>query len=88
MPSDIEIVESFYSAMASRDLGAMFALLEESFAVTQDERLRWGGRREDHDGFASFDLPEVHRWTIGAGGRALRAHVSIDTPAMLAALSG
>jgi ketosteroid isomerase-like protein len=32
-----------------------------------------------------FDIPEVHRWTI-RDGRAVRAHFSIDTPAMLAAL--
>lgn len=129
MPSDIEIVTSFYSAMAARDFGAMFALLDESFVVTQDERLPWGGRWEGHDGFAAFglalsgaidssvtmlglfsadgdvvqmgrtagtvratgvafDIPEVHRWTIGPDGRAVRAHFSIDTPAMLTALSG
>ena len=33
----------------------------------------------------SFDVPEVHRWTI-RGGRAVRAHFAIDTPAMLDAL--
>jgi ketosteroid isomerase-like protein len=33
-----------------------------------------------------FDIPEVHRWTI-RDGRAVRAHMSIDTPAMLAALA-
>lgn len=33
-----------------------------------------------------FDIAEVHRWTI-RDGRAVRAHFSIDTPAMLAALA-
>ncbi len=33
----------------------------------------------------SFDIPEVHRGTI-RGGKAVRAHFSIDTEAMLAAL--
>lgn len=33
-----------------------------------------------------FDIPEVHRWTI-RDGRAVRAHFSIDTPAMLAVLA-
>ena len=33
----------------------------------------------------AFDIPEVHRWTI-RDGKAVRAHMSIDTPAMLAAL--
>jgi ketosteroid isomerase-like protein len=36
---------------------------------------------------ASFDIPEVHRWTVREG-RSVRAHFSIDTPAMLAALGG
>ena len=34
---------------------------------------------------ASFDIPEVHRWTI-RNGKAVAAHFAIDTPAMLAAL--
>jgi uncharacterized protein len=34
---------------------------------------------------SSFDVPEVHRWTI-RDGRAVAAHFSIDTPAMLHAL--
>ena len=33
-----------------------------------------------------FDIDEVHRWTI-RDGRAIAAHFSIDTPAMLAALA-
>ena len=36
---------------------------------------------------AAFDIPEVHRWTI-RDGRAVAAHFSIDTPAILAALAG
>jgi ketosteroid isomerase-like protein len=32
-----------------------------------------------------FDITEVHRWTI-RDGKAVRAHMSIDTPAMLAVL--
>jgi uncharacterized protein len=34
---------------------------------------------------AEFDIPEVHRWTL-RDGKAIRAHMSIDTPAMLRAL--
>ena len=34
---------------------------------------------------ASFDIPEVHRWTV-RDGRALTAHFAIDTPAMLEVL--
>lgn len=34
---------------------------------------------------AAFDIAEVHRWTI-RDGKAVRAHMSIDTPAMLTAL--
>jgi hypothetical protein len=36
---------------------------------------------------AAFDVAEVHRWTI-RDGKAVRAHMSIDTPAMLDALTG
>jgi ketosteroid isomerase-like protein len=35
---------------------------------------------------ASFDIPEVHRWTV-RDGRGLTAHFAIDTPAMLQALA-
>ena len=34
---------------------------------------------------ATFDIPEVHRWTI-KDGRAVAAHFAIDTDAMLVAL--
>lgn len=34
----------------------------------------------------AFDIPEVHRWTV-RDGRVVAAHFSIDTPAMLEALS-
>lgn len=34
-----------------------------------------------------FDIPEVHRRTI-RDGKAVAAHFSIDTPAMLAVLTG
>jgi ketosteroid isomerase-like protein len=34
---------------------------------------------------APFDIAEVHRWTL-VDGKAVRAHFSIDTPAMLAVL--
>lgn len=33
-----------------------------------------------------FDVAEVHRWTV-VDGRAVRAHFSIDTPAMLEVLA-
>jgi ketosteroid isomerase-like protein len=34
---------------------------------------------------AAFDIPEVHRWTI-RDGKAVVAHLSIDTPAMVEAI--
>jgi ketosteroid isomerase-like protein len=34
---------------------------------------------------ATFDIPEVHRWTI-RDGKAVAAHFAIDTAAMLEAL--
>jgi uncharacterized protein len=39
------------------------------------------------NGGTEFDIAEMHRWTI-RDGRAVAAHFSIDTPAMLAALDG
>jgi uncharacterized protein len=36
---------------------------------------------------AEFDIAEVHRWTL-RDGKAVRAHFSIDTPAMLRVLRG
>jgi ketosteroid isomerase-like protein len=38
-----------------------------------------------HANGAAFDIPEVHRWTI-RDGKAIAAHFSIDTPAMLEAI--
>lgn len=38
-------------------------------------------------GAQEFDVPEVHRWTV-RDGRAIAAHFSIDTTAMLEALEG
>lgn len=35
----------------------------------------------------AFDIAEVHRWTL-RDGKAVAAHFSIDTPAMLRALAG
>lgn len=35
---------------------------------------------------ASFDIPEVHRWTV-RDGSAVAAHFAIDTTAMLAVLA-
>ena len=34
---------------------------------------------------APFDIAEIHRWTV-RDGRAVAAHFSIDTPALLAAI--
>lgn len=124
--TDIQVIEAVYAAMATKDLEALFALLDPAIVVTQDRALPWGGRFEGHDGFATFgltltgtidsavtiesifeadgdviqmgrtrgtvvatgtpfDVAEVHRWTL-RDGRPVRAHFSIDTPAMLAAL--
>ena len=124
--TDVEVIEAVYAAMGARDFDALFALLDPTVVITQDDRLPWGGRFEGHDGFATFgaaltgsitsavtteavfeadgdviqmgrtrgttvasgtpfDIAEVHRWTV-RDGRAVRAHFSIDTPGMLAAL--
>ncbi len=123
---DLDVVRAIYSAMGNGDIAGLFALIDETCVVTQDDRLPWGGRHVGHDGFAGFglrlrehiqssvttsalfaadgdviqvgrtsgvtvrsqapfDIDEVHRWTI-RDGRAVAAHFSIDTPAMLDAL--
>jgi ketosteroid isomerase-like protein len=123
---DLAVVAAIYAAMAARELERLYANIDESFVVTQDERLPWGGRFEGHDGLAqfavaltgtidsvvtteamftadgdvvqfgrtrgtvrangnTFDVAEVHRWTL-RDGRAVRAHFSIDNDAMLAAI--
>lgn len=52
--TDAEVVERIYAAMAAKDYGALFALVDASIVITQDGRLPWGGRFEGHDGFATF----------------------------------
>ena len=59
--------------------------------VTTDEMFEADGVQVGHTrgtvnaNGAEFDIAEVHRWTVREG-RALAAHFSIDTPAMLAAI--
>jgi ketosteroid isomerase-like protein len=53
---DIAVVAAIYAAMAARDFDRLYANIDESFVVTQDERLPWGGRFEGHDGLARFAL--------------------------------
>src|SRR4051794_27759487 len=60
-------------------VGAMYATDTE---VIQYGRTRGTVRAND----VPFDIPEMHRWEI-RDGRAVRAHFSIDTDAMLAALA-
>jgi uncharacterized protein len=54
--SDIDVVREIYEAMASRDIGRLFELIDADCVVTQDERLPWGGRHVGHDGFGDFAL--------------------------------
>ncbi|HEX5616722.1 MAG TPA: nuclear transport factor 2 family protein [Acidimicrobiia bacterium] len=57
------------------------ALFEADGEVIQYGRTRGTVRATG----ASFDIPEVHRWTV-RDGRAVAAHFAIDTAAMLAVL--
>jgi ketosteroid isomerase-like protein len=52
--SDVDVVKRIYEAMASRDYDTLFALVDESAVITQDDRLPWGGRYEGHQGVAEF----------------------------------
>ena len=56
MPSDTEVVTKIYEAMSAKDFAAIFERIDESFVVTQDDRLPWGGRYVGHDGFGTFGL--------------------------------
>lgn len=123
---DLAVVRTIYEAMETADIALLFALMDPTCVIVQDDRLPWGGRHVGHDGLANFglclrahihstvttsalfeadgdviqvgrtsgvtvhsktpfDIDEVHRWTIRRG-RAVAAHFSIDTPAMLRAL--
>ena len=53
---DVDVVKALYAAMAARDLGGLFRLLDESCVVTQDPALPWGGRHVGHEGFTTFAL--------------------------------
>lgn len=53
---DVAVVEAIYAAMATRDVGAILALVSPEIVITQDDRLPWGGRYEGHDGFATFGI--------------------------------
>ena len=52
--ADVAVVERIYRAMAERDIGTLFAIIDPDCVITQDERLPWGGRFVGHDGFATF----------------------------------
>src|SRR3954465_12836551 len=54
--TNIEVVEAIYAALASKDIAAIFELLDDSFVLDQDARLPYGGHYEGHDGFATFGL--------------------------------
>ena len=54
--TDLAVVEALYAAMAARDLDALFALVDPSIVIVQDDRLPWGGRFEGHDGLATFAM--------------------------------
>lgn len=62
-------MREIYEAMSAKDVAAIFERIDESFVVTQDERLPWGGRFEGHDGFATFGM------TIGG---QIESAVTID----------
>jgi ketosteroid isomerase-like protein len=53
-PSDIEVVEAVYAAMAAGDIVQLLALVDEACVITQDDRLPWGGRHVGHHGLATF----------------------------------
>jgi ketosteroid isomerase-like protein len=50
----MDVVRAIYAAMAERDLGRLFELIDDRCVITQDPELPWGGRHVGHDGFATF----------------------------------
>ena len=64
------------------------AVTIEALFTADDEVIQFGRTRGAvlANG-ASFDIPEVHRWTI-RDGQAIAAHFAIDTEAMLHAING
>jgi ketosteroid isomerase-like protein len=52
--SDIDVVREIYTALAARDISRLLELIDETFVVTQDPRLPWGGRHVGHEGFGTF----------------------------------
>ncbi|MDQ3148155.1 MAG: nuclear transport factor 2 family protein [Actinomycetota bacterium] len=63
------------------------AVTTEAIFAADDEVIQFGRTRGTARGSGdTFDVPEVHRWAI-CDGKAVAAHFSIDTEAMLDALS-
>ena len=63
------------------------AVTTEALFAADDEIIQCGHTRGTVRATgASFDIPEVHRWTI-RDGKAVAAHFAIDTSAMLEALA-
>jgi ketosteroid isomerase-like protein len=54
MPTNIEIVQGIYDALARLDLDAILAVSDPACVITQDASLPWGGRYVGHDGVATF----------------------------------
>jgi ketosteroid isomerase-like protein len=63
------------------------AVTHEALFAADGDVVQYGRTRgEARASGKQFDIPEVHRWTI-RDGKAVAAHFSIDTPAMLEALT-
>jgi uncharacterized protein len=52
----IEVVQTIYTAMSSRDIDRLLQLIHPECVITEDEALPWGGRHVGHEGFANFGL--------------------------------
>lgn len=64
------------------------AVTTEAIFAADDDVIQFGRTRGTvRANGVSFDIAEVHRWTIRRG-RAVAAHFAIDTAAMLRAIDG
>ena len=78
-----------FATFALRLTGAIdSAVTTEAIFAADDEVIQCGRTRGRTQATGtSFDVPEVHRWTV-RDGKAVAAHFAIDTAAMLEALGG